>query len=336
MINGKRRIIISLNSETILSKISEYDIFKYYMPNQNWEINKATNSPFRNESKASFSIYSKDGRLLYLDFADVNFKGSCFDFVKQLFNISYNDALEKIDSDFDLGIRKKSSNNQKFLEIVSKYEQPENLDKKYSHIQVVTRKFNTVELEYWNQYHQDISDLKVNHIYAVKNLYLNKKKIPVNRNDLTFGYLYDGHWKIYRPNDPNFKWIPNNVPITTIDGKENLKSDQLVFINKSKKDYMVIKKIYEYTCGVQNEGLGCFSQENVKFIKDNSNRQILSFDSDVPGVKNSKVITKMFDFEHCNVPSYYLKEGIKDWALLAKTYGLIVVEHYLKQRGMIP
>jgi hypothetical protein len=63
---------------------------------------------------------------------------------------------------------------------------------------------------------------------------------------------------------------------------------------------------------------------------------VLSFDSDVPGVKNSKVITDLFGFEYCNVPRYYLQEGIKDWALLAKTYGLIVVEHYLKQKGIIP
>lgn len=336
MINGEKKVTLELNVQTILSRISEYDIFRYYMPNQHWEINRATYSPFRNETKPSFSIYSKDGKLYYVDFADPNFRGTCFTFVMQLYNIDFNKALETIDRDFNLGIRITPSEGLKFKEITQKYAQPENLEKRYAHIQVMTRKFNNDELKYWNEYHQDISDLRENNIYAIKYLYLNKKKMPIDRNKLIFGYLYDGHWKIYRPHDPNFKWVPNNVPITAMDGKENLVEDQPVFINKSKKDYMVMKKLYPYTCAVQNEGWACFSEENVDFLKSNSSRQILSFDSDPPGVRNSKIITEMFGFNYCNVPRYYLQEGIKDWADLAKKYGMIVIEHYLKQQFIIP
>jgi hypothetical protein len=31
----------------------------------------------------------------------------------------------------------------------------------------------------------------------------------------------------------------------------------------------------------------------------------------------------------------YLKEGIKDWADLAKTHGLEVIENYLKQKHLL-
>ena len=46
-------------------------------------------------------------------------------------------------------------------------------------------------------------------------------------------------------------------------------------------------------CGVgaSFEGVACFSPENVEFLKTNSKHQILSFDSDVTGVKNSLQIT---------------------------------------------
>jgi len=47
MINGRRKI--NLTPESILDKISEYDIYKMYMPHQNWKINSVTYSPFRNE-----------------------------------------------------------------------------------------------------------------------------------------------------------------------------------------------------------------------------------------------------------------------------------------------
>jgi DNA primase len=120
-----------------------------------------------------------------------------------------------------------------------------------------------------------------------------------------------------------------------MDGKECIKNANVAFINKSKKDYMVIKKIFPTTCAVQNEGVACFSQENIKFLRDNSKQQILSFDSDNAGVTSSQQITKMFGFGYCNVPKKYLAEGIKDWADLAKKYGMGVLEDYLKQKNML-
>ena len=36
-----------------------------------------------------------------------------------------------------------------------------------------------------------------------------------------------------------------------------------------------------------------------------------------------------------NVPKKYLKEGIKDWADLAKAYGLEAIENYLKEKQLL-
>jgi DNA primase len=98
---------------------------------------------------------------------------------------------------------------------------------------------------------------------------------------------------------------------------------------------MVMKKVFPCCCAVQNEGMGCFSEENVEYLKDNSDRQILSFDSDETGVKNSQLITDKFDFEYCNVPRLYLGEGLKDWADLARVHGLKTIEKYLTQKELI-
>ena len=143
-------------------------------------------------------------------------------------------------------------------------------------------------------------------------------------------------FRSYRPHaSRKNKWVPNNVPITAMDGKKDITNCDVAFINKSKKDYMVMKKILPCCCAVQNESVGCFSEENVQFLKENSKRQILSFDSDVPGVTNSQQITQLFGFEYCNVPRKYLSEGIKDWADLAKTHGLKAIEDYLKQKQLL-
>lgn len=333
MIQGRKRT--HLTTDSILEKISDYDIYKFYMPHQNWKINVVTYSPFRNEKNPSFIIGYRGGTLRFIDFGDSSKKGGCFDFVMMLFNISLYDAMLMIDRDFDLGIISGSS-TKNYERIVSDYAQPTATSKREYFIQVKTRKFTNEELAYWNGYYQDIDDLRANNVYSIDTVYLNKQKFPIKDSELRFGYLYEGYWKIYRPfADKKSKWMPNNVPITMMDGLEDITDCDVAFINKSKKDYMVMKKVFPCCCAVQNEGMGCFSEENVEFIKENSERQILSFDSDETGVKNSKLISDKFGFDYCNVPRIYLDEGIKDWADLARIHGLKTIEKYLTQKELI-
>ena len=333
MIQGRKKV--KLTPDSILEKISEYDIYKFYMPHQNWKINVVTYSPFRNEKNPSFIIGYRGGTLRFIDFGDSSKKGNCFNFIMMLFNVSLNDALLMIDRDFDLGIVSGSS-TKNYERIVSDYAQPTATSKREYFIQVKTRKFTNEELAYWNGYYQDIDDLRANNVYSIDTVYLNKQKFPIKDTELRFGYLYEGHWKIYRPfADKKNKWMPNNVPITMMDGLDDITDCDVAFINKSKKDYMVMKKVFPCCCAVQNEGMGCFSEENVEFIKENSERQILSFDSDETGVKNSKLISDKFGFDYCNVPRIYLDEGIKDWADLARIHGLKTIEKYLTQKELI-
>lgn len=333
MITGERRI--RLTPQAVLQKISEYDIFRFYMPEKGWKINQATFSPFRQENNPSFLIGNRKGFLSFIDFADTSRRGDCFTFVKLLHNLStMDDVLRMIDRDFGLGFLPNTATGD-YKVITKAYKQPEEVGKRYSLIQVITRKFTNEELAYWNDYHQSLDDLRANNVYAIKKLYLNKQLFPLKDTDLRFGYYYDGCWKIYRPfADKKSKWVPNNVPITAMDGKEDISNCKIAFINKSKKDYMVMKKVFPCCCAVQNEGLGCFSDGNVEYLKANSDRQILSFDSDETGVHNSKQITELFNFEYVNVPRKYLSEGIKDWADLVKTYGYYPVENYLRQKGL--
>jgi len=334
MIQGD--IKVRLTPRAVLNKISEYDIFRFYMPAKDWKLNQVTYSPFRNENNPSFLIGTRKGYLSFIDFADTSKRGDCFTFVKMLFNLAtMDDVLRMIDRDFGLGFLPGTS-TEKYKEIQKEYKQPEDLGKRYSLIQVVTRKFTNEELAYWNQYYQSLDDLRANNVYSIKQLFLNRKKFPLKETDLRFGYFYDGHWKIYRPfGDKKSKWVPNNVPITTMDGKEDIANCSVAFINKSKKDYMVMKKVFPCCCAVQNEGVACFSDENVEYLKANSDRQILSFDADDVGVKNSQMITKLFDFEYANVPRKYLSEGIKDWADLAKEHGLRAIISYLNEKKIL-
>jgi len=335
MVNGMKKQL-PLRPERLLEKVSEYDIFRYYMPRSNWQVNVVTLSPFRNERSPSFIIGNKHGRLTFIDFGDTSKRGSCFDFVRMMFNINLDEALKMIDRDLGLGMTR-STNTQEYKRIISDYKQPIKVDKIYTSVQAVVRRFTNEELAYWAQYHISEDELKANNVYSLSKVYLNKQLVTSSLDELRFGYLYDDRWKIYRPfaKEKRYKWVPNNVPITAMDGKDDIKECDVAFINKSKKDYMVMKKLFPCSCAVQNEGLGCFSVENVEYIKSNSASQILSFDSDVTGVENSQQITQMFNFGYCNVPRKYLSEGIKDWADLAKAHGMQAIENYLKEKQLL-
>jgi DNA primase len=335
MVNGMKKQL-PLRPERLLEKVSEYDIFRYYMPRSNWQVNVVTLSPFRNERSPSFIIGNKHGRLTFIDFGDTSKRGSCFDFVRMMFNVNLDEALKMIDRDLGLGMTR-STNTQEYKRIVSDYKQPIKVDKTYTSVQAVVRRFTNEELAYWAQYHISEDELKANNVYSLSKVYLNKQLVTSSLDELRFGYLYDDRWKIYRPyaKEKRYKWVPNNVPITAMDGKDDIKECDVAFINKSKKDYMVMKKLFPCSCAVQNEGLGCFSPENVEYIKSNSASQILSFDSDVTGVENSQQITQMFNFGYCNVPRKYLSQGIKDWADLAKAHGMQAIEDYLKEKELL-
>ena len=331
MIQGNKKK--ELTKENILNLISQYDIYRLYMPNK-WELNKVCHSPFRRDSEKSFIIGTKFGEITHKDFADSNIKGNCFSFVRQLLQCTYIEALRAIDRDFSLGIS--TGTTSKHTTIVTTYQQPIIEEKQYSNIQCITRKFTNSELHYWNNYYQDIEDLKANNVFSISKIFLNKERFNVKETELRFGYFYEGQWKIYRPfNERKTKWLPNNVPLTYLEGKENIIQCDTAIITKSKKDMMVLKKVYPCVCAVQNESSACFSEENVLFLKDNSEKQVLCFDSDKAGVSNSQLITKQYDFGYLNVPRNYLSDGINDFADLGKEYGIETIEKILKKKKLL-
>jgi len=328
MIKGKLKKNLSMDS--VLSRCSDLEIFTHFMPNKGWTLNEATLSPFRVEKTPSFVIGNKMGYISYIDWGAMEFKGDCFNFVKQLHNLPNLDSvLRLIDTQLNLGI---SNGSEIRSEPIIKIQQPE-VHKRNTLIQVITRKFSKEELAYWNQYFQSEDDLRKDNVYSIKKAFLNKKQLSLA--DLRFGYYYDGWWKIYSPNeDKRKKWL-SNVPLTVLDGKENIKDCKTAIITKAKKDKMILRKIYNCVCSTQNESMACFSKENVDYIKANSEKQYILFDSDLPGKQASLQVTKKFDMGYCNVPNNYLDENIKDFAGWASKYGLKVVEEYLKEKQLI-
>ena len=74
----KGNIIQDLSMESILKKITAFDIFTFYIRGK-WKVNTITLCPFRQESNPSFIIKNSSGNLTFIDFAQTEFRGDCFD-----------------------------------------------------------------------------------------------------------------------------------------------------------------------------------------------------------------------------------------------------------------
>jgi hypothetical protein len=339
---GTKKKTEGLNLENILKRISEYDIYRYYL-GRDFRINDTLKSPFpdRKDDTPSFIIGNKTGYLYHFDFGDPRYRGNCINFVQQITGAtSYYDGLLRVDLDFSLGIISQPLDPARYKQIVGQFTKPDNIDelKKPSIIQVKAKPFDQSELNYWAQYYINKEDLKQEKVYSVKEVYLNKKRLPIGPTEFVFGYLYGDKWKIYRPYATNkkLKWL-TNVPIDEIDGIKDIKNCDKVLITKAKKDKMVIKKIFPCVCSVQAETIVGINEDDLTYLRSNSIEQYINFDSDSPGKKNSWLYTETFGFKHINVPDQYLTEQppIKDFADFAKKYGLKALEDYFKLKGLI-
>jgi hypothetical protein len=334
--------------EKILNKIGEYDIYRFYFGE--FRINRRVNNHLRGEKTPSFIIGNKYNNLNHFDFGEKYWRGDCFDLVQQINYCDFNTSLKIIDKDFGLGLFD-SKVEVKTKEVIT-WKKPVSVQNvKPPLIQITTRKFNKKELDYWDQYYIGLDELKSENIYVPKSIYINGERKKFYEKELTFCYFSPEiqKWKIYCPESPEMVFIKNgqavklnkkwysNIPFNYVEHLEKIENCDTVFIAKSKKDLLVLRKALETNCIIitQAEDPSCFSEELIQQIKTNSKTQVTVFDVDKKGKESSMWLTENYGFKHCNVPDIYLDKGITDFADLAREEGLNKVTKHFKEKGWI-
>lgn len=324
----------SLTLENILRTVSEYDIYRYYI-GHDFQLGKAFLSPLREDDKVpSFAVnVSKTGGLFHLDYGDPLKRGRCVDFVMQLYGVNYDKALRMIDQDLKTGITSGKGSRE-----MIRPKQPVYEEKEPAFIQVVTRKFDSAELAYWNSYHVTLDELRANDVYAVKKIYVDRQLLGYTPGTLQFAYLFGDKWKIYRPEMPkDRKWI-SNVPNDYMSGMYRITPGcYKAVVTKSKKDEIVLAKIIPHICSVQSESIVSISNENIALLRERCGKVFVNFDSDNVGVQACKYYNQ-YDFGWVNCPWGYTKpngDTIKDFADLARYHGMDEVVKHFKLKGII-
>ena len=310
-LNDPKILNKDLSKEELLSKYTDYDIFRHYLGD--FEIGETYRSPLRTNDKIpSFNVfYSKQyGCLLFKDFAGR--RGDCIRFVQYLLGLrTYYEAINQIDKDM---------NNSPFIHKTEFIDKPK-LEKAYTDIKVVKDIWKNSDLEFWALFGISQPTLELFNVIPIRGYYMND--IYNETKGLAFAYIEfkddEITYKIYRPNaSKENKWRTNH-PFNVHQGYTQLPpSGELLIITKSLKDVMCLYEVAKQSSiGIQSES-SYIKDSVIDEYKTRFKKVIILFDNDRQGIDLAKSYTEKYDLPSILIPEEY---HCKDFSDLVKNYG---------------
>lgn len=292
-------------------------------------VGRSFKHPLKEDRKISGSIVKRGNLWFLCDFAGTFKTMTAIKFIELKYKTDFKGAISRICKELSI-----NEDNKEYQPDPDIQKEPK-LPTEYVHISFSTSKFDKKHAEYWNSYHLSEDYLKKYNVFRVKDLFINRRRIALKSNELTYAYWADDiqSTKILRvgAGDSN-KWR-TNVPNDYI-WYENLYEgcDKLI-ISKSVKDALVLTLFNICSVATQNESAKILSS-NIQRLSSKSKELIINYGSDYQGKEESWKITKKFGIKHYNTPDELLKFGVNDVAEMAK-YDINLLEKHLKQKKII-
>lgn len=302
-----------VSTDFILSKLSEVEIYEKYLGTI-ININKSYYSPFKVEKTPSFRFFIKENKLYFKCFSSGNY-GDCFSFVSQLYNLDFQESLQKIASDFKLN--NSSKNKSKKIKPLS---QIFNV-KESSNIEVVLQDFTQLDLDYWKQYHIDKNLLDLYNIKSVKEVWVNGQLCWKYRKDNPiFRYRFGKRVKCYRPleKDKKKKWLSNTKSIDIQGFNQLPEKGDLLFITSSMKDVVSLRTMSYNAIAPQAES-NYLDVKMINYLYTRFKRIIIFYDSDTDGLDLAKRRSEETNLEYVFIPLMF---NCKDPSDFIKEYGI--------------
>ncbi len=308
---------MSISKESILTKVSSYDILNHYLliyhNSGSLVQGKNISNPFLPDKQKtpSFNIYesnqSKEWR--YKDFATGD-DGSCFDLVMKLHKISFSDALEIIDRDLCLFIGnipiRKTENNH-----------PESSKLTYS---IKKREFNDAELNYWFKFGITISTLLKYNVAAIEQFSNTNKEgkvytVTSKPDKFIFGYD-NGNWiKLYKPLDEKqyrFQYLGSKESSYIFGWLQLPEKGEIVFITGGEKDVMSLAANGFNAISLNSE-TATLENKIAEELKSRFNQIIVLYDNDETGMKQSEILSNTHSLKRITLPAFNNGKDISDF-----------------------
>jgi|TARA_R100000231_G_scaffold138446_1_gene116825 hypothetical protein len=304
-----------LHTDVILSKITEYDIFRYYCPNFK-KLGKKFVSDLREDKSPTVSIIPYNGKLLYKDFgSDHTF--DCFNYVKFKYKCDFISALNIIDTDFNLNLSSKKQGIQFTMGIMAYRQKEPSYTKREVIIQKRRRAWTRDDANFWSKYFVSKKILTMFGVEPISHFWVNGSRFTCK--SITYAFKFRNRYKIYSPYEEQNKWL-SNTKKTDVQGYNQLpyKGERLI-ITSSLKDVMCLYAAGFSAIALQSE-MQVPSEKLVAELKDRFSQVDILYDNDFdkvtnPGQTMARKICGLYGFRNICIPDRY---GCKDPSDLVK------------------
>lgn len=315
-----------ITKEDILKHVTQEEVFSFYMGEDIKHLG-VFHSPLREDNIPSFALYfHKHNRntLMFKDFATQD----CGDFVvlvMKIFNLSYNEALKKIATDFKLGdfnIQAKS-NTVTYTRLVQK-------DRIKLGIKI--RPWEVRDKNYWTSFGISKKTLEKFNVFPISYIFYNDTAVKAHEYAYAYVEEKDGiiSYKIYQPLEVKLKkWI-NNANYSVHQGYRQLPDEgDILIITKSLKDVMSIHDCLNLPAiGLQSESV-MMKESVMEEYKSRFSKVICLFDNDEAGKKLTANFSNNYSIPYLFVPE---EPGITDFSDLVKHMGKTEAVEIINQK----
>lgn len=311
-------LLIPITTDSILLKVSEYDIFKFYCSSF-IEVNKVFKSELRKDRSPSCCIQAYQNKLFYKDFATGD-SVDCFGYVQKRFNCTFHESLRIIANDFGLiSVKKRAVEGLPVIHERVAYKQANTV------IEPIYRPWRSQDYEYWDSYGISFELLEKYHVKPCKYVFVNTCRYDDKPSSPIYCYDFGSKYKIYRPLETNYRWF-SNTNKSIIQGINQLPQvGDLLIVTKSLKDVLIYKMLNISAIAPQSESTE-IEESIMEDLKKRFTKIILNYDFDHVGIKFGEQLAK----KH-NLMWFYIQEA-KDVADLVKLKGIEYTKQYINSK----
>ena len=306
----------TIGKQGLLERIDECSLAGLYLGIK--KLPCVITSPLRVDNHPSFSLYTRDGRTVYYrDFATGE-KGSFIELLSKLWNISYDDVIDRICKNID-------NHTSIKVDLLNQKDSYKSIGEANTILECKTREWRDYDIQYWESYGIKLEWLKYADVYPISHKIIIKdgKRMvfPTDKYAYTFVEFKEGKTthKFYQPyNKEGFKWQNNHDrSVVSLWTKVPAKGD-VICVCSSLKDALCIWSNTGMPCiSPQGEGYP-LSQTAINELKKRFTKQIISLDGDEAGLTDAKKLSELTGFEVYNTPKI---GDAKDWSDIYHDYG---------------
>ena len=283
----------SVSLEDVLGRVSEIDILSHYFGIT--EIPCVIHSPLREDKTPSFGFYTSNGRKIHwVDYATNN-RGGTFDLLMQLWNCNYVECLNRIYNEMvkqSVVLIKPTLYN---MHITHKYNT--NVE-----LQCKVRDWKDYDIAYWKSYGITLQWLKWAEVYPISHKIVIKNGVRHLFGAAKYAYAFVEHKenhttiKIYQPFVKEYKWANgHNGSVISLWSKIPDKGERVIICSSLKDALCISCQLLIPTLAVQGEGYD-MSISAINNLKSRYKRIYVSFDTDTPGILNTKRLAERTGF----------------------------------------